>query len=513
VLDETERVLAEQYLRESEQRFRAMVENAQNAIATTGPSGRYVLWNSALRSLTGYSDAEIEAMQAGDLTAPESRQRALAWPERRLAGGDAPRTYETVLAHRSGERIPALMSVTVLRDGEGQIGGTLLEIVDLREQIALREQLARSQKTEALGTLVAGIAHDFNNLLTAMGGSLAIARDDPGEPEAWENAQLSLDRATDLVRQLLRFSRRDEPASRPVSLQDAVDEAVRLARETFDRRIAVNVSVADGDPHAQMDPGQLQQVLINLLLNARDAVMERLDADDASGYRAAIAIDVAVEAPARDGTTECIIVRVADNGGGMSEETRSRVFDPFFTTKEVGKGTGLGLSTTFGIVASHHGEIAVESSPGAGTTFTLKLPAAEADEAASHDAPERASPAVPGEGSILVVDDEPILRDVARAALEGVGLDVEIAEGGAEAIAAVERRRFDLVVLDVNMPRPNGWETIDRLRAIAPELPVLMASGDSSGSEARDRGAIGLLPKPYNRRELIAAVSEALAPD
>ena len=393
--------------------------------------------------------------------------------------------------------------------------GVLVEWADITDELRYREQLLQAQKSEALGTLVAGVAHDFNNLLTAIRGSIELAREDLPEENRWlNNAQQAAERATELVRQLLQYSRREAVERTAVDIEAIARETVALLEETIDRRISLEIQGDIGDARVIGNGGQLQQVLLNLLVNARDAVLDRLGDEEHEGYQPRIILRIATQAPGVDGAAERqISIEIEDNGSGMSNDVRERVFDPFFTTKAVGSGTGLGLATVYGIVDDHGGEVDVRSEVGHGTTFIVRLPAladagrhSGSTSAEQGDAKGVTSAGPRSRGTVLLVDDEPLILEVAQRALEDAGYTVLTAPSGTEAIALAALESVDAVILDVNMPSPNGWETLVQLRELHPALPIVMASGYASEQEALRKGASGLLNKPYRAADLVSAV-------
>ena len=367
----------------SESRYRRVVEHASNAMAVSNASNsRLTLWNAAFETLTGYSKREIATMFPAGLI-PERPEGGPEDPEPRskldTAAPDHD-SYRAFLRARDGNAVAVLVSTTALLD-HGKHVGTLIELVDLREQLAMQQRLIGAQKREALGTLVTGIAHSFNDLLGAIIGNVDMARREHGNSRWLANATVAGERATKLVRQLLEFSHPAEPRRTSVDLAILADESVFVARETFDRRVQLAIDVPDDRVMALVDRAQISQVLLNLLLNSRDAVLaqaELLDCpnDDCAEHYVP-RIDVTVRPlPDRQGEVE---VSVSDNGTGIDAAVLDRVFDPFFTTKDFGAGTGLGLSSARGIVLEHGGDISIESTAGQWTSVRVRLPAASED--------------------------------------------------------------------------------------------------------------------------------------
>jgi CheY-like chemotaxis protein len=391
---------------------------------------------------------------------------------------------------------------------------------------ALEEQLRQVQKLEAVGRLAGGVAHDFNNLLTAVVGNASLLMQ--AVPKAAPEYELAAAieqaawRATELTRQLLGFSRQTILWLRPLSLNDSVTEVITILKRTIDPRVTVELSCAPDLPPVRADAGQMNQVLMNLCLNACDAMPEggRLTLETSRQAVGPEHTQAFVEA--RPGAF--VRLRVADTGTGVAPELLPRIFDPFFTTKPPGKGTGLGLAMVFGIVKQHEGWVECRSEPGRGTRFDVYLPAHEgpagpspAPAVAPTAAPAVAPPAAPGEGggrSVLVADDNDLLRALATTILRRHGYRALAARDGLEAVEAFEHEggRIDLVILDLTMPRLSGREALRRLRRINPDVRVLFISGysaDRLGDDER-RHIAGFIAKPYRERDLIQAVQEAL---
>ncbi|MPZ99644.1 MAG: PAS domain S-box protein [Dehalococcoidia bacterium] len=531
--DITSLVEADAALRASEQRYRALVESSARGVALVRPpDGTIVYSNQALAAMAGCRRSDLNGRRWPDLLAVDERHKA----RERLAEAAAhPGTSRSArrayrLQRPDGEVREVRTSIIALDAEAGDEQGALLvEMEDVTDRVALqsevsstREQLQQAQRSQALVTLVAGVAHDFNNLLTAISGSLDLVRRDPDASDRWlANAQRAAERAGELVGHILQFSRRDAPVRRPVALPPLIAETVGIARETFDRRIAIEVLDAPPDlPRVLADEGQVQQVVLNLLLNARDAVEERLGApEDGSRYDPRITVRFGTgHLPPLDGqraSRPAASVTVEDNGLGMPDEVRERVFDPFFSTKRSGQGTGLGLATALGIIDDHGGTLEVRSAPGRGASFIATLPVATdaTDDAPRPDADAEpaARPSMPRGRRVLIVDDEPLIREIAEQTLIGAGFEVLVATGGEEAMRLAAAHPLDAAVIDVNMPAPNGWATLEQLLGQAPSLKVLMASGYSSEEEAAARGAAGFLPKPYTPQRLLAALDRLVA--
>jgi PAS domain S-box-containing protein len=380
---------------------------------------------------------------------------------------------------------------------------------DVTERKRLEAQLRHSQKMEAVGQLAGGIAHDFNNLVHAIQANSEFARAKlpAGSPicEHLEEIDRATQRAADLTRRVLAFAGNQKPRSELVCLESLVEEALPLLRRLLPIGICVEFeragrSGAGAAVHG--DPGQLEQVLMNLCLNARDAIAER----------GTIRVRVDAEEPA-DSSRPVVRLVVADDGCGMTPEVRERLFEPFFTTKEPGKGTGLGLATVYGIVRQHGGRIEVASEPGVGATFTVELPLRSAPlslEPVPRDPGERLN----GAETILIAEDEDLVRGVLRRVLENAGYRLIVAEDGRRALELFRehRHRIDLVLLDHLMPGRTGVEVLDALRAEGSPVPVLLSSGfrrEDPRTSARFEPD-GVLEKPYQPPQLLDAIRRLL---
>jgi nitrogen-specific signal transduction histidine kinase len=395
--------------------------------------------------------------------------------------------------------------------------------IDVTERRLLEKQIIEMQKMEAVGTLAGGIAHDFNNILTGILGSLDIANrclpaDSPAAGPVVESIRAS-ERAVQLVRQLLDFSRRAPSEQRPVNLGNVVREVVALFSQTIDRRIEITSSIEDNLSPALADPNQVHQVLMNLCINARDAILESLEEPDKRGARPLTGYWIYVRAETVDVDDEYIRIfpyarkgryirlSIGDNGAGMDEARQRRVFEPFFTTKKMGRGTGLGLSTVYGIVKQHNGWINLESRPGKGTTFCAYFP--EAVGATEAAAPSEAPRPLRGKETVLFVDDEHLIRELGRMVLESYGYTVHLAGDGREAIEwySANRDLVDLVILDLTMPYRSGMEVLRQIQSMDPAAKVILSSGNTP---AEDIGKTAFLPKPYRANALAQIVRTVL---
>ncbi|HEU0013514.1 MAG TPA: PAS domain S-box protein [Longimicrobium sp.] len=518
VTDVTERRRAADELRAVQERFRMLVEAVRDyALVALDPEGHVVSWNAGAERITGYAAEEILGRHVSVFYPPEEVEagRVRQVQEETLREGRC--ETEGWRLRRDGSRYWAHTVLTRLLDQEGRPAGFAAitrDLTDRREaEAALRraeEQLRHSQKMEAVGRLAGGIAHDFNNLLMAIGGNaqLLLRRagpDDPSRP-GLEEVKKATDRAADLTRQLLAFSRRQVLAPRVVDLAGAVTEMQRMLERLLGPGTELALRLAADTPRVRADASQVEQVVMNLVVNARDAMPGGGVIRVETGVAVLTDEDVRRRPFLRPGRYAGLVV--ADDGCGMDEHTLERIFEPFFTTKEVGSGTGLGLSTVYGIVKQSGGFVVAESTPGAGSVFRVYLPPIEEPAAA----PPRPSggPTPRGWETVLLVEDEDAVRGVVRETLRLSGYEVLEARGGAEAVQLAEgcAAPIHLVLTDVMMPGPGGPETARRVLALHPEARVLYVSGQPLEDDADPRGE--LLQKPVSPDALARRVREVL---
>jgi PAS domain S-box-containing protein len=492
-------------------------------VAQLGAGGEVLLVNRQFEEMTGYSGGEVVGREmAGLLISGQARGSYL----RAFAGvlkGDVPPNLEFPLVSRTGEERLVAWNHAALRDSAGRVTSVIATGTDVTESRRLERQIIEMQKMEAVGTLAGGVAHDFNNILTGILGNLDLAckvipSGSPAVLPVQETIKAS-ERAAHMVRQLLDFSRRSPSERRAIDLGKLAREVADLFAQTIDRRIEVETCSSGDLWLAAADPNQMHQVMMNLCVNARDAIMECLEGSarveaPRGGYKirvvtgnAAIGLEYCRLYPyARPG--EFVVLSISDNGSGMDEATQRRIFEPFFTTKRLGRGTGLGLSTVYGIMKQHEGWITLESQAGKGTTFHAYLPRA-AEQGEEKPPPPETARERTGKETILLVDDEELIRNFAQQILEIHGYSVVTAVDGQEAVEIYmrQRNRFDLVILDLTMPHLSGSEVLTRIRNLNPHAKVILSSGYPSGETYR---ASAFLPKPYRADTLTRVVREVL---
>jgi PAS domain S-box-containing protein len=521
--DVTEQKRAEEALRGSEARYRALVVATAQIVWTASPDGSMAMTDlSQWESFTGQPSGEGAWRGWMEAIHPEDRAEATrAWTE--AIRGRQPLATRHRLRRGDGEfRHMEVHGVPVL-DAHGAVREWIVAHTDITEQVRGEEQLRQAQRLQAVGTLAGGVAHEVNNqLMAVLGfGDFALTALGPDHPQASDVQEMvrAATRAAQVAQQLLTFSRRQARQSRVVELHTAVKELVPVLQRLLGADKTLVLAPTSARRSVLADPTQIDQVLINLTANARDAM--------GTGGKLSIAVaDVVLdEAFVRaQGVSDLlpgpyVRLTVADTGVGMDQATLAQIFEPFFTTKPVGQGTGLGLSTVYGIVKQHDGFITARSQPGVGTTMQVYLPSAPDELLGEGEAGQKerfqAAPAMHG-ATVLVVEDEPAIRSLARRSLEAAGLTVVEAENGRHALEVVSAggEPPQLVLTDVIMPGLSGRELGEAVAAARPGLPVLFMSA-YTGDDVLARGLLPeqapFIQKPFAPEELVARVRSLLA--
>lgn len=494
----------------------ALLDIAQDAIMVRNLDHRLTYWNYSAERLYGWSAAEVLGRRVDVLLHKDPDQFHRAH-QQVMATGEW--SGELVKIDRTGREILIEGRWTLVRDEQGKPRAVLVTNTDISERKKLEAQYLRTQRMESIGTLAGGIAHDLNNVLAPILLSLGMLKRQPrsaNELKLLNILETSAQHGAALVSQVLTFASGVQGERSVVNVGVIIMEVQILIRDTFDRNIRVQVNIDDDLPTILADPTQIHQVLLNLAINARDAMPHggRLEVTAST-----VTLDsqyVAMNPDAEPGSY--VLLRVSDSGTGIPATIRDRIFDPFFTTKEIGKGTGLGLANVQAMVKSHDGFINVYSEEGRGTEFKIYLPTFEGD--VRDNLPiTTAIPAQQGQGElILVVDDDASVRLVTQQTLEAFGYHVVSAEDGAEAVAIYVQYRSEIAVVltDMMMPVMDGFATIHALRKINPKVKIIAASGLTANavlSKAVNAGVKHFLEKPYTAEVMLKVLAKVLAED
>jgi PAS domain S-box-containing protein len=513
--EELHRRTAEQ-LGEYRSRLASIIDSSDDAIIGKGLDGIITSWNKGAERIYGYRPEEVVGKHVS-LLAPSDRPNEIPEILQKTARGESVEHYESVRVTKDGRHLDVSISVSPLRDAKGDIIGASAIARDITAQKRAEGQLRQSQKMEAIGRLAGGVAHDFNNILGIISACTEFLRDriDPAaEPSHYvENIKKATERGASLTRQLLAFSRTSTIQPRVLDLNERLKDISKLLHPMMGDDVEVLILSRSPAAVVEADPGQFDQIVVNLAVNARDAMprggkfiletrAERFDEAFAGQHQAMAA-------------GKYVLLAVSDTGSGMDEATASRVFEPFFTTKEVGKGTGLGLATVYGIVKQSGGHILVYSEPGHGTTFKIYLPSADHKIGlGSKTEVETVAPKRQGT-TILLVEDDEFMRALTRQLLQEHGYTVIEADDGKSALEWVESHPgpIDLLLTDVVMRRMSGPELVERLNASHPTLKVVYMSGYTgeliAEREVLKRG-ITLLEKPFTRTALLNTIHTIL---
>ncbi len=517
-MDITEPKQTELALRESEERFRELAELMPETIFEVDLEGQLTFVNRNAYNYFGYTQADLKrGLSSFDMIIPADRDRAKENVARILSGEQTGINEYTAL-RKDGKTFPVMIySAPIFKEGKPVgLRGFAIDITDRKtaeeERRKLEVQFQQAQRFEALGTLAGGIAHDFNNLLMNIQGntSLMLFELNNTHPhfELLKNIEKQVKSGAQLTRQMLGYARKGKFNVKPLDLNQIVDESA----ETFGRtRKEITIErIFENDLFSIVaDESQIDQVLLNLYVNAADAMPGggKLILKTQNQTHLNIKSDHYNPMPGN-----YVQLTITDTGSGMNKTTLERIFDPFFTTKEMGRGTGLGLASVYGIIKSHDGYIDVESEKGHGTTFTIFLPASESGVESDAEADARL---IKGSGTLLIVDDEELVLDVGVNMLKKLGYTVLKALNGTEAVEIFEanKDKIKMAILDIIMPDMGGGQVYDKIKAINPQVKVLLCSGysvDGQAIELLERGCEGFMQKPFTMEELSGKITKIL---
>ena len=528
-------------LLQSDKFFRTVFEAAPLGIAIADPDGYFIEINRAFHRLLGYDPQEVRELTFADITHPDDRQETVRLSLQARNGALNAYEVEKRYLKKNGDFLWAVVRATAIRDEQGKLQYWIGIIEDVterkkakealeesekryrdildsikdeeKERKRLESQVRHAQKMEAIGTLAGGIAHDFNNLLMGFQGNISLMmmdlEDEHPHQEFLHNMENYVKRGSDLTRQILGFARGGKYEVRTTDINTLIDKSAAMFGRTK-KEIIIHKKLQEDLWSVNVDRGQIEQVLLNLFVNAWQAM-------PAGGNLFLQTDNVLLEEQDHDkpytiGPGKYVRISVSDSGVGMDKATRERIFEPFFTTKAVGRGTGLGLASAYGIIKNHGGIINVYSEKGHGATFKIYLPASGKQltkEKIRHET------VLTGSETILLVDDEEMVAEIGKDMLEKLGYKTAVAIGGNEAIKLLKtlRHEVDLVILDMIMPDMSGGETFNRLKAIKPDIKILLSSGYSlngQASEIMQRGCNGFIQKPFNLKQISRKIREIL---
>ena len=528
-------------LLQSDKFFRTVFEAAPLGIAIADPDGYFIEINRAFHRLLGYDPQEVRELTFADITHPDDRQETVRLSLQARNGALNAYEVEKRYLKKNGDFLWAVVRATAIRDEQGKLQYWIGIIEDVterkkakealeesekryrdildsikdeeKERKRLESQVRHAQKMEAIGTLAGGIAHDFNNLLMGFQGNISLMmmdlEDEHPHQEFLHNMENYVKRGSDLTRQILGFARGGKYEVRTTDINTLIDKSAAMFGRTK-KEIIIHKKLQEDLWSVNVDRGQIEQVLLNLFVNAWQAM-------PAGGNLFLQTDNVLLEEQDHDKPYtivpgKYVRISVSDTGVGMDKATRERIFEPFFTTKAVGRGTGLGLASAYGIIKNHGGIINVYSEKGHGATFKIYLPASGKQltkEKIRHET------VLTGSETILLVDDEEMVAEIGKDMLEKLGYKTAVAIGGNEAIKLLKtlRHEVDLVILDMIMPDMSGGETFNRLKAIKPDIKILLSSGYSlngQASEIMQRGCNGFIQKPFNLKQISRKIREIL---
>jgi len=504
-------------IQEREERFRALSENAPDIIYTLGTDGSFAYVNPSWESILGHKLEDVVGKYFTDFARKEDIKTYTNHFKRVRDNRETIKDFNGILLNKDGSERIFNMNCAPNIDPEGNVIGAVGILKDITEQLSLEAQLRHASKMEAVGTLTGGIAHDFNNIMQAISSynQLLLMRKNEADPD-WKylsNINKLTQRSTDLIKELMIFSRKVESRLAPVDLNDEIEKLFDLLTNTMPKMTTINLELTDHVNIINGDPSQIGQIIMNLAVNANDVMPD--------GGRLTIKTENVTiandhhQSNFRVKAGDYVLISISDTGPGMDKEVLEHIFDPFFTTKETGKGTGLGLSVVYGIVKNHGGYIICESKPNMGTTFKIYIPSVKMVDTEKISKPESQKELPTGNEMILIVDDEKSLLDTNEALLNQFGYDTLTAERGEEAIEIFKKdqERIDLVLLDLIMPGMGGQQCLSELIKIKPDVKVIITSGYTASVTAQDTlkyGAAAFISKPMQLPTLLKKVRKVL---
>ena len=514
----TNRKRVEEALRESEEKYRSLVDSTNDWVWACDIEGRQTFANKAVKTILGYDVHEIEGVLYENLIHPEDQRKTRQWFKSLIEKKKGWKNSVIRCRHKDGTIKVLESTAQPIFDPEGNLTGFIGIDRDVTNRKKLEAQLQQSQKMESIGTLAGGIAHDFNNILFPIIGYAEMMLDDlPADSPHRNNTSEILQgakRASDLVKQILTFSRQSGQELKPLKVQFVIKEVLKLIRSSIPTTIEIKQHISNKCGLVTADPTQIHQVAMNLMTNAYHAMENEGGVLEVTLKEVELGVDDLTNPSMAAGTYVCLTV--ADTGIGMDQITMERIFEPYFTTKEIGKGTGLGMAVAHGIVKSYSGNIKVYSEPDKGTVFHVYLPVIKSQF--ETEKTEAVTPVPKGTERILLVDDEETIVHMEKQMLERLGYDVTERTSSIEALEAFRASpdNFDLVITDMTMPNMTGIQLAPKLLEIKPDIPIIICTGFSAkidNEKAKAAGIRGYVMKPVVMSEIAKKIREVLDQD